>query len=169
MVAEEHGEKREERRRRHKSDQEKQPGRVALFLRRYWFEILAVVLFALGVFFVVERMQIKTSIVQTLKWLAKGVAGVVSSILAIERSDIVGTVLILVAIWMMSYSVRRIMLRRSPTLNSAEPCPKCGGHLGRSHSGRVERFLAVVMRVRIRHYSCRDCSFRASVWEKRSS
>jgi len=166
MVAEEPSEKRRQRHRTHKNDREQRPGRVVLFLRKYWFEVLAAVLFALGVFLLVERVKIKASIFGALRWLAKSIVNVVTSILAIERSDIVGIVLILVAIWMMGYSVRRTRLRRSPNVNSAEPCPKCGGHLGRAHAGRFQRLLALVMRVRIRRYSCRECSFRASVWEE---
>jgi len=154
MVAEEPSEKRRQRHRTHKNDREQRPGRVVLFLRKYWFEVLAAVLFALGVFLLVERVKIKASIFGALRWLAKSIVNVVTSIL------------ILVAIWMMGYSVRRTRLRRSPNVNSAEPCPKCGGHLGRAHAGRFQRLLALVMRVRIRRYSCRECSFRASVWEE---
>lgn len=166
MMAEEDRQKRKERRRTHRNDREKHPGRVVLFLRSYWFEISAVVLFALGVFLLVERMKIKTFIFDALEWLAHRVNRAVSLISEIEKSDIVGIVLILVAIWMMCYSARRTMLRRAPNLDSAEPCPKCGGHLGRRHPGPLQRLLAAVMRVRIKHYACRDCSFRASVWEK---
>jgi hypothetical protein len=167
MMAEEDRERRKERRSRRRRNQGKQPGRVVLFLRSYWFEISAVVFLALGVFLLVERVQITAFMFRALKKLANSVANVVNSILAIEKSNIVGIVLILVAIWMMGYSLRRTMLRRAPNLDSAEPCPKCGGHLGRAHSGPLQRLLAAVMRVRIKHYACRDCSFRASVWERR--
>jgi len=152
----------------------KKSRRRVSFFRRYWFEISVGTLFAAGVFLLVERMQIKAAILEGFLWLLRGLQSGVYALghaLAhiygdFEISDIVGTVLILTALGMLAYRMRARAIDSHPDLQ--DHCPQCGGDLQRIRCDRPHRILGVILQVRMKHYSCRDCTFHHFVWIRKS-
>ncbi|HUT11334.1 MAG TPA: hypothetical protein VMY42_12615 [Thermoguttaceae bacterium] len=144
------------------------------FFRRYWFEISVSALFALGVFLLAERMQIKATILAGFTWLLRGVYnGVIALENAVvgiygdfEMSDIVGTLLILAALGMVAYRMRARAIASHPDLE--EDCPQCGGNLQRIRCDRPHRILGAILRVHMKHYSCRACTFQSFAWIRKS-
>ena len=168
------GRKRHRSGRRHDERDERSEPRES-FLEAYWFEFTALSLFALGVFLLVERLEIKVIVWRALvRWTkttvdaATGLAYSIWDILYdVQKSDLVGVVLILVAALMVLHKVRFRAIERHPRLDRPEECPKCGGDLERIRNSRRDRFLQALLRIRIKLYSCRDCTFRAPVWRRK--
>jgi len=147
----------------------------ASFLRRFWFEILALILFGIGVFLLLERLQIKSIAYRALVSSYRATAelfsnvanGATAALERVERSDLVGVVLIVVAIVMLVLGLRRRAIRRSLPLLEGAPCPECGEVLERVRRTLAQRLLQTLFVIRIRPYACRKCSFRATVWSTR--
>ena len=178
MSVEEHREKRGEHRGRHKSSRrehkdrsEKRPRVVASFLNRFWFELVALGLLSLGVFFLLEQFEIKAMMFRTLMVCVGAVGNTVSHlwnlIVSAKKSNLVGIVLILTAICMVAYKLRWRAIQQYQRLPLAKECPQCHGDLHRTQHRLIDRLLELMLRVRIRHYSCSKCSFRGSVWRAR--
>jgi len=79
-------------------------------------------------------------------------------------SDLVGIALILAAAILVACKLRLRAIRRHPRLPQ---CPRCSAALQRVRGGLIRRLLALALWVRIRHYSCDECGFRATVWSGR--
>ena len=154
---------------RHHEEAEKEPGFLVSRIRRYWFELTAFGLFALGIFLLVEQLEIKAFIWRTLVNLAGVVRGAASGLLnffeGIKKSNLVGIVLIVVAAGMIAISLRRRAIARHPRLPLEDECPECHRDLDRLKRRWVERLLGFVLRIRIKRYHCSKCSFQASVWQ----
>jgi len=178
MSVEEQRENREEHRGKHKSSRRehkdrggKRPRVVASFLSRFWFELLALGLLALGVFLLVEQLEIKVMMFRALMVCVGAVGHAVSDlwnlIVSVRKSNLVGITLILVATFMIIHRLRWRAIHRHQKLPLAKECPQCRGDLHRAERLLIDRLLELMLRVRIRHYSCGKCSFRASVWNVR--
>ncbi|HUT12955.1 MAG TPA: hypothetical protein VMY42_20840 [Thermoguttaceae bacterium] len=160
--------------RRQKKQHEKKSHSDPSFFKKYRFEISVGVFLALGFFLVIERMQIKSTLLAGFTWLVRAVhnslAGLGNGISSVftdfETSDIVGAVLILVALGMVAHRIRARVLANHPDLQ--EDCPKCGGNLDRIRCDPAHRLLGTLLRVRIRHYSCRNCASKTSAWVRKS-
>jgi hypothetical protein len=124
---------------------------------------------ALGVFLVMERMSIRSTL---SRWAAiesrnaltifGQVDAAASALVArIELSDVVGLVLILAAVIAVALRVRwRLM--RMPSLTTLQ-CPRCEGDLYRVHRHRRDRlvsWIVPVRRYRCSHPECRWCGIR---------
>jgi len=154
---------------------EEEPVSAHSFLRRFWFEIWAFCLFATGIFLLVERLQIKLTVWRWLVSSFRGTLGFlrylrdsITSLLGrVEVSDIVGIGLIAVAVGMLVYGMRARAIARSSPLTDGSECPgsKCEGVVRRSRKTFCDRLTQTVLRVSVRPYSCRDCSFRCVVWK----
>lgn len=147
------------------------------FLRKFWAEISAVCLFGLGVFLLVEKMQIKAII---WRWLVASYQGTVTFVhgglhavynwfAPIEVSDFVGVGLIFASIVIMIYAFRERAIGRSLPLTDGSHCLKsgCDGTFKRSRRNHVDRFTQSILRISVRPYSCRDCSHRVVIWAHR--
>jgi hypothetical protein len=101
------------------------------FLREYRIELVAVLMALLGIFLLVERMQIRVTILRviSLVWrsLSETVGAVVRSvvyrILHITVSDLIGLVLIVLSIVIVLWRMRVRLLQRL----TGSTCPVCGG------------------------------------------
>jgi len=182
MPAEEDRKKRREHRRKHKSSHrehrsqsEKRPRPVVSLAKRFWFELVALGLLSLGVFLLVEKLEIKAIIWRTLvNWA--GVVGdaglnlwnrIVYVFQNVKQSNLVGIALILIAIVMIALSMRRRAILRHSSPPLAKECPECREDLYRMQRRLTDRLLEFFLRIRIRRYSCSKCSFRACVWKTR--
>ena len=147
------------------------------FPQKYWAEILAICLFGLGVFLLVEQMKIKIVIWQWLVSLYHSAVAIAKSTLAVihsliehvEVSDMVGICLILAAAVVMTYGLRSRAISRSLPLTDGSGCPEegCEGVVRRSRRNFRDRLTQGILRISVRPYTCRDCSHRAVVWTHR--
>ena len=142
------------------------------FLQEYNFEITVVVLLALGIFLLVEDMEIKHylyifikaiffAIGKVIKWLRDGTIFVVKQF---EVSDLVGISLILLAVILIANRWRERMIERFTQLNN---CPECGGHIHRIRRNLKQTVLSVVYFVDVKHYHCKSCSYKGIKLVKR--
>ena len=131
------------------------------FLKNYNFEIIAIILFGLGVFLLLEKMEIKAYLYKILVELLVGTLNFLNAIkraiaIDIETSDLVGIAFIGVAIILIIIRARQRMINRKSVLDI---CPDCGGTLHRIHRNNFHRVIAKLFLVRIKNYTCKKCSF----------
>ena len=127
-------------------------------LRSYNFEIIGLIVIALGIFLVVERVSIRSILIGWLRQASAAglhsvghLGGHVSAFLAhTTLSDVVGYVLIIGALAAILMRVRwRLM--HNPALAVLQ-CPKCHGGIQRVHRRRIDRLLGLF--VPVRRYRC---------------
>jgi hypothetical protein len=129
-------------------------------------EIVAVLLVALAIFLLVERMQIRQIL---LDWLRQGASslgnlgdtawhGAVDAFQSVTLSDLLGCALLLSAVILLVWRVRW-RLTNMPRFTENR-CPQCGSGLRRIHRRRRDRFLSVF--VPVRRCQCRnpECRWR---------
>ena len=127
-------------------------------LRTYKFEIIWLIVVALGIFLIFERMSIRNSLIA---WLRRVAAGTLHGVGHLDEtaaaflarttlSDVLGYVLVLGALVAIFLRVRwRIM--RTPAL-AVLRCPKCKGGLHRTHRRRLDHLIGLF--VPVRRYRC---------------
>ena len=153
-------------RRRRKSAKTENEDVSGGFLRKYRFELIWLLVVALGVFLVVERMNIRSNLISGVRlglagigrWIG-GAAGWLSHFVSgITLSDALGYVLILVALLAILYRTRW-RLQRMPSYTDVL-CPDCNGEIHRVH--RRFRDTAVSWFLPVRRYRCsdRDCRWQ---------
>ncbi len=133
-------------------------------IREFTMEIIIGVIFMFGVFLLFEEMEIKTyvfhGIVNFFQAITNGFSKAVGTILGtaeiFETSDIVGTFLILIAFFLLTFRVRQKAIIRFYELSE---CPECGGDLEHIHRNFIQRLAAKLLRLKIRRYHCKSCEF----------
>ncbi len=133
--------------------------------QEYRFEISVLVLLALGIFLLVEKMEIKAFLFRQLRRVILGTATTISSLanrmfgllMEVETSDIVGIILILIAMGMIFYRLRSRFISRHGPLRS---CLKCGSDMHRIHRRFRHRILGIILWADVRYYSCKKCTFK---------
>lgn len=151
-----------EKRRRRSHRKTKGPS----FLRRFRFEITALILFLLGLFLLFERMEIKEWLFRVIVGGFKGITtGIVELtdwlkewILAFEFSDILGVIFIVAAIIMILVRARVQLVAHYAEL---EECPECEGEMVHVHRLPQQRWLGSFLRIKIRRYRCKECGTHA--------
>jgi hypothetical protein len=136
------------------------------FWRQYRFEIVWVVVVALGIFLVMEKLSLRHTLLlwgrQALAWLGDAAgrsdSGVVGAIRHATPADIAGSILILGALVILFVRLRR-QLTQAPLLR-AGICPRCGGGLHRVHRHAWDRVVSWY--VPVRRYRCANPTCR---WE----
>ena len=133
------------------------------FLREYRIELVALLMALLGLFLLVERMQIRVTIFSFMRAAWRTVSGavwtvvsaVVYRILHTTVSDMIGLALIVLAILIV---LRRLRLRLRSQLQTRRTCPVCGGELRRTHRRWQDRLLSLLVpasRYRCKNEECR--------------
>ena len=137
-----------------------------IFYEEYSFEIKVVILFTLGIFLLVEELEIKQYIFEFIriiffaigngiKWLRDFILFLIKQF---EVSDIVGISLILYVIYLVANRWRDRMIERYLDLNS---CPKCGtSEMHRIKKDWNHKLLSVLYFVNVKHYQCKKCSHK---------
>ena len=134
------------------------------YYQEYNFEILVLGLFALGFFLLWEKWNIKSiawiaitsitlSVVTFLRNISVRFGEIVSGV---ETSDIIGIVLILIALVLVLNRSRNRIIDHHPNLSS---CPKCDADLRRTHRKTKHKIQSLFLSCKIKRYKCRSCSF----------
>jgi len=134
------------------------------FWNEYRFEIIVFSLLAMGIFLLVEKMEIKmtvyrwvkTFIIITTRLISDASQTTFQLIQEVETSDIIGLILILTALFMIYLRIRKRTIYRFATLYE---CPNCGGELRRIHRKISHRILGLLLWTDIKYFSCNKCDF----------
>ena len=128
--------------------------RLKRLLLGWRFELDTLLLFALGIFLLIEQYNIRA----TLWRMSKAVVGtatgavraIVDSIAHTTPSDLTGMLLVVLSVGLVIWRFRH-RLRTSPRWTSSE-CPMCGDSLHRSHRRLQDHFFNRI--VPVRRYRC---------------
>lgn len=134
------------------------------FFSAYRQEILIGVIFLMGIFLIVEDMDIKVIVYNSIVSAAqginrlfnKGLQGIIHFFTSVESSDIVGYILIFVAFLLYVYALRNRTIERYSELYE---CPECGSDLNRVHRTTFQKSAGAILRLKIRRYRCKSCDF----------
>ena len=144
----------------------KKQKRQESFIREYNYEITIVALIALGVFLLVEDLEIKHYMYLGLRWFLFSIGDIIKGIrdnviLLLEKdlfelSDLVGISLILFALHLAAKRWRDREIERYSELSI---CPKCGGKLQRVQRTPKQKIISFFYVAQVKYYSCRECEF----------
>ena len=135
-----------------------------LFYQEYNFEITVVVLIALGVFLLVEELEIKHYLYEFIKVIFFTIGNFIKlirdgSIFIIDKfeiSDLVGISLILLAFFLIANRWRERMIERYSVLNN---CPNCNGNLQRIKRDFNQKVTGIIYYLTVKNYSCKTCNY----------
>ena len=128
------------------------------FYKEYSFEIKVVLLLTLGIFLLVEDLEIKQYILEAIRTIfftvGLGIKWFRDSILFLikqfEVSDIVGISLILYVVYLVANRWRDRMINRYMDLNS---CPQCGSdEIQRIKKNWKHQVTGIIYFVKVKHY-----------------
>ncbi len=135
-----------------------------LFYQEYNFEITVVLLIALGVFLLVEEMEIKHYLYEFIKVIFFTIGNFIkllrdTSIYIIDKfeiSDLVGISLILLAIFLIANRWRERMIERHSVLRN---CPDCNGDLQRIKRDFNQKMIGYIYFLTVKNYRCKSCNY----------
>ena len=148
------------KRKRKKSNTKKE----ASFFKEYNFEITIFVMFLLGVFLLVEKMEISYTLFQIIKDMIflfadfiKVIRDSIYNILRwLELSDLVGVILILFALYLVAFRIRVRLLTLYPKIYKCLNCDN-KNKLKRIPKRLKHRIIHFALRLRVYYYQCEDC------------
>lgn len=132
--------------------------RLREFVREYTVELIAGFLAFLGVFLLVERMEVRVTILRLLRlgWRAltetvEALAeGVVYRAVHVTTSDVLGLGLLALASAVVLWRLRVRLMQHY----AGGVCPVCGGDLRRRHRRWSDRVLSLL--VPVKRYRCKN-------------
>jgi len=132
------------------------------FHKEYSFEIKVIILFALGIFLLVEDLEIKHYIYAFIRTIFFTIGNGIKTIKDLmiflikqfEVSDIVGISLILYVIFLIANRWRERIIDRHTSLTS---CMKCGGDIKRVRKNWKHKVMGILYFVSVKHYQCKSC------------
>ena len=135
-----------------------------LFYQEYNFEITVVLLIALGVFLLIEEMEIKHYLYEFIKVIFFTIGNFIkllrdTSIYIIDKfeiSDLVGISLILLAIFLIANRWRERMIERYSVLKN---CPDCNGDLQRIQRDFNQKMTGYIYFLTVKNYRCKSCNY----------
>ena len=140
------------------------------FLKEYNFEITVFSMITLGVFLLVEQMEISQTIFNLIKKLIFLFADMIKVIRDkifeifnwLEISDLVGLVLIVLAGFLITIRTRIRLLTKYQKIHE---CPECepGYKLKRIQKRLEHRIINTILRLRVYNYQCQKCYKRQLV------
>jgi hypothetical protein len=133
-------------------------GRLRQLIRAYTFEIIWLVIVALGIFLIFERLNIRRSLsawpgqfVAAAQHSVGDLSGTVAGLLArITLSDAIGFALILGAMVAIALRVRWRLIHNSAL--ALLRCPSCNGNIHRVHRHALDRLISLY--VPVQRYRC---------------
>ena len=153
----------------------KKQKRQESFIREYNYEITIVVLIALGIFLLVEDLEIKHYMYLGLRWFLFSIGDIIKGIrdnviLLLEKdlfelSDLVGISLILFALHLAAKRWRDREIERYPDIKE---CPNCGGKLQRVQRTPKQKIISFLYVAQVKHYSCRSCTYAGIKMSKKT-
>jgi len=149
--------------------------RQGSFISEYNYEITIVVLIALGIFLLVEDLEIKHYMYLGLRWFLFSIGDIIKGIrdnviLLLEKdlfelSDLVGISLILFALHLAAKRWRDREIERYSELSI---CPNCGGKLQRVQRAPKQKIISFFYVAQVKNYSCRECEFKGIKMSKKT-
>lgn len=138
-------------------------GKFSAFYQKYRFELTALILLSLGVFLLTEKLEIRSTIFRFLKNNLTVIFNILSSILEwikyiatnFENSDIVGSILIVLAILILAHRYR---IHLWGQYKHHQECPQCGADVIRVHRTLLQKVFGIILFTRILNYKCKRCS-----------
>jgi predicted RNA-binding Zn-ribbon protein involved in translation (DUF1610 family) len=136
------------------------------FHKEYSFEIKVILLFTLGIFLLVEDLEIKRVIFEAIRTIfftiGLGIKWFRDSILFLikqfEVSDIVGISLILYVVYLVANRWRNRMIERYMDLHS---CPQCGSdEIQRIRKSWKHHAIGIIYFAKVKHYQCKQCKHK---------
>ncbi len=135
-----------------------------LFYQEYNFEITVVLLIALGVFLLVEELEIKHYLYEIIKVIFFTIGNFIkllrdTSIYIIDKfeiSDLVGISLILLAIFLIANRWRERKIERYSVLKN---CPDCNGDLQRVKRDYNQKMTGFIYFLTVKNYRCKSCNY----------
>jgi Zn-finger nucleic acid-binding protein len=129
-------------------------------IKEYRIEIAIVLLIVLGIFLLIERMELRSLLTNGLQALQTSFnkllllikTGAEFYILDLSISDFLGWVLLILAV-VLAIWVARYRFNNSSTFQ-ADRCPKCGSALHRVHRKYFDRLLSRIFLPHARRYRC---------------
>ena len=148
------------KRKRKKSNSKKEIS----FFKEYNFEITVFAMFVLGVFLLVEKMEISQTLFKFIKTtiflfadLIKAFRDSIYDTLSwLELSDLVGVVLILFASYLIGLRIRVRLLMLYPKIYECQYCDN-KNKLKRIPKKLKHRIIHFALRLRVYYYQCDDC------------
>ncbi len=142
------------------------------FLKEYNYELTAVSLILLGIFLLVENLEIKYYIYIFLQKIFFSLIFILSKIFnafviiikQFETSDIVGIALTLIGFYMLLKIWRDREVSRNSYLQN---CPECGGNLRRIPRTSKQKVSGIIFGSKIKHYSCNICDYKGIKMSKK--
>ena len=135
------------------------------FFSEYSFELKVVILFALGIFLLIEDLEIKNytqtfirfimfTIGDIIVWLRDNTLFIIKQF---EVSDLVGISLIIYVLYLIAERWRERMIERFSELRN---CPQCGSDLNRIHKELKHIIMSYIYFLQVKHYHCTSCSYK---------
>ena len=134
------------------------------FFQEYNFEITVLLLISLGIFLLVEEMEIKHYIYVIIRSILFSIGnfiktlrdGTIFLIDKFEVSDIVGISLIIFALLLIANRWRERMIERYSILKK---CPKCSSELKRIRRKLKHKITGFIYFVNVKNYHCKECDY----------
>ena len=141
-------------------------------LRANLVEITAALVVVVGLFLLLERMSIRSTLFRwatvgsqnALHMLGRAGDAIANSIARLTLSNAVGLVLVIVAVVALILRIRWRLVRSAS--QTALRCPRCTGGVHRVHRRRGDRVVSLfipVRRYRCSNKECRWCGIRVAV------
>ena len=136
-----------------------------LFYQEYNFEITVVALIALGIFLLIEDLEIKHYLYEFIKVIFFTIGRFIKllrdgSIFIIDKfeiSDLVGISLILLALFLIANRWRERLIERHSVLKN---CPDCNGGLQRIKRDFNQKVTGLLYFLTVKNYHCKSCNFK---------
>ena len=135
------------------------------FYQEYNFEITVVVLIALGIFLLIEELEIKHYLYEFIKIIFFSIGNLIKllrdgSIFIIDKfeiSDLVGISLILLALFLIANRWRERMIERHSVFRN---CPDCNGDLQRIKRDFNQKVTGFFYFLTVKNYHCKSCNYK---------
>ena len=134
------------------------------FFKEYNFEVTVFSMFLLGVFLLVENMEISQTLFKIIKTtiflfadLVKAIRNSIYNTLNwLELSDLVGVFLIIFALYLIALRIRVRLLMLYPKIYECQNCDN-KNKLKRIPKRLKHRVIDFALRLRVYYYQCDDC------------
>ena len=134
------------------------------FFKEYNFELTVLGMFLLGVFLLVEKMEISQTLFKIIKAtiflfadFIKSIRDSIYNILSwLELSDLVGVILILFALYLIALRIRVRLQMLYPKVYECQNCDN-KNKLKRIPKRLKHRIIHFALRLRVYYYQCDDC------------
>ena len=148
------------KRKRKKSNTKKEVS----FFKEFNFEITVFAMFLLGIFLLVEKMEISQTLFKVIKAIIFLFADFIKAIRDsiyytlswLELSDLVGIILILFAVYLVALRIRVRLLMMYPKVYECQNCDN-QNKLKRIPKRLKHRIIHFVLQLRVYYYQCDEC------------